>query len=511
MARRAKRTAPKRRVHARAVLAPAPTQNRPPTRDRPIGGVERRYQRETHPLVGATPERCASILLEAARGLPARLQDLYDDMRDRDLRLDAVCRTRTHAITSRPWRVRPPDGYEKDKDALEIARRTQSLVKRIRAASRSSALGGLDLLGGGWHVALSNIVGGVLCGYSVSQPEWQTSAEGWHYPARLEWLHPNRFSIGSDLGLRYAGVATGAVDGGTALTDYGRDRFVVHAPCGGRASYVTRSGPLLSCVFSALTKRLGMRWLVVAAERFGTPLPYATLPPGSTEALNDQAKAMLRAFNSDWQAVVTDGIKIDVVPMTGQATGDIHARIVDLANNDYAIQLLGQNLNAEVKGGSYAAAAAGGVLRMDLLGGDLAELDDTITQQIVEPIVRYNWPGAALPVYETELAPKSSKEIFAYHIAAGVVSPDEVRAGLGLDPLPGGAGTAMIPAQIQPGAAPAAVPGGALAGNPFPVGSAKALEWEAEMLARRGTSPTQTRSTHPLVQALRRSSDGLAS
>ena len=471
-----------------------------------------RNQRETHPIVGATPERVTAALLEAMRGVPARLQDLYDDMRDRDLRLDAVCRTRTHAITSRPWRCRPPDGLEKNAEAIEIARRVQSLIKRIRAAGVATTGIADDRLGGGWQTVLSNAAGGVLTGFSVQQNDWATSAEGWHYPARVEWMHPNRFTISQSLELCYSGVGIGVAGGGQPLSSYGRDRFIVHAPSGGRASYITRSGPLLSCVMPALTKRLGMRWLMTTAERFGTPLPYATVPAGSssggTNDLADSAKAMLRAFTADWQAVVTEGIKLDVVPMTGTATGEVHARIVDLANTDYAIQLLGQNLNAEVKGGSYAAATAGNVMRMDLLAGDLAELDDTLTMQLVEPIVRYNWPGAPVPIYETEIAPKSSKEIFAYHIAAGVVTADEVRAGLGLDPLPNAAGAALIPA-VQTG--PAAVPGGALAGDPFVPGTPKSMQWQAEMLARHGTSPTRSTSMHPLAQALRRSSDGLAS
>lgn len=184
---------------------------------------------------------------------------------------------------------------------------------------------------------------------------------------------------------------------------------------------------------------------------------------------------------------------------------------MDLAKcqeTNVAIVLLGQNLTTEVQGGSYAAIKGHELVRRDYLTGTAQPLDEGERRFVAVPWTRCNveadpiradeiaprpstdtdppadektkaetskakaeevkaWQEAGVAVDAEAMAkasgvalskdakPKTSAPIFAYHIQQGVVTIDEVRASLGLPPLPDGAGAKPAP---QPGApaAPAA-------------------------------------------------------
>lgn len=454
----------------------------------PVGYVTRptrRQVREQHPLIGADVNRIAAAFLSAFRGQPQILRDLEDDARDRDSRLDAICRTRVLAIQSRRWSIKPLN--DDDKEGKVLAQRATRIIREIP----------------GWRTRVGEFADGILRGTSLSELEWFINLRAEVAINGIHWVHPNRIRLDDGMRMQICEPGNGSSTG-TPLESFGPDKFVLHSPNAGRAAYITRRGVLLSCMLPALTKRYGLKWWLSAAERFGQPAPVIRVPDGSDDAIVEKAEEMLRQLTADWQAVLSKGMELDAVAgSTGQFTGEVQARLVELVNTDYAIQILGQNLTTETKGGSFAAAQVQDYVRQDILAADLSELDDTITAQILEPIVRYNWPGAGPLVYETEVTAKASKEIYAYHIQAGVVTPDEVRAGLGLEALPNGEGAKLIQPVVtgtQP-AAPALPPGGAA--TALPLSQDKANEMATEMTARGQTSLTSTSSTHPLERALK--------
>lgn len=383
---------------------------------------------QSHPLINANPTQVHSALINAIdHGLPEKLQDLFDDMRDRDPRVDSVCRTRVLTIASRPWSVNPPPGYESDKDAQRVAADVETIVRRIRSGGGITNAGG-----GGWRTALSEIADGILRSYSVSEIEWGVTPEGWRAPVRIHWRHPNRITFTDSLELR---IRTDESDYyGTPLDCFGPDKFVVHAPTAGRAGYPMRRGVMFGMLFPSLAKRYGLRWWLQAAERWGVPVPIAILPENSGDNANlrEQAQDALNRMKSTWSLVMYGGVKVEKFGGEGSFDVEVFSTLVERADMDIAIQGLGQNLTTEVKGGSYAAATAHNLVRMDLHAGDLAELDDTITNQLIEPIVRYNWPGAPVPVYETEIDTRG--DVTLDDVQAGIFTPNEYRSRKGFGP-----------------------------------------------------------------------------
>lgn len=455
----------------------------------PIGyqtGTSRRYGRETHPLIGSDVNRVQQALLTAFAGNPSQLQDLYDDARDRDQRLDAVCRTRVLAIQSRPWSVSPPVGLERNAEALRQASECARIIREIPS----------------WPTRVGELAHGKLNGYALSEIVWGSNARGYHAPTAICWVHPNRIRFDDNLEIQIVDAGSGSQTG-TPLAAYGPDKFLCHSPAAGRAAYIVRRGALIACMFASLTKRYGIRWWLKAAERFGQPAPYAVLPSNADDADRDKAKEMLRQLTADWQAVLSEGMEIKSIEgSTGQFTGEAQARLVELVNTDHAIQILGQNLTTEVKGGSFAAATTHDFVRGDILAADLAEEDADITAQLVEPIYRYNWPGAPVGIYETT---RHAADAFtAVDVQLGVCTIDEYRISKGHQPMADGRGNTIYVPPTQYGQAPQQ---SALSLPPLPSGGT-APSGDRPFSA---SSAMPGRSTHPLMSALRLPSGNPAS
>lgn len=368
-----------------------------------------------HPIQGNDVQKLVATLIESEQGNMSRLMPLYDDMRERDPRLDAVCRTRVLALTGKEYVLRPPVGMEQDASALEaVERMTRAL----------SVLPSITQL-------IAQLMDGALRGYSVVEIEWGVR-DGMRVPVELYWRDPSRFAFDDQMVIHRSDTEDPWP--GVPLSAFGPDRFIIHSPSGGRACYVTRRGALRPCMWPSMTKRYGLRWWLVAAERFGQPAPILKVPDGD-DNLFDDAADMLRGLSEDWQAVITEGMELEQLPGSGNFTGELHHSMVELANTEMAVAILGQNLSTEVQGGSYAAAKVHDAVRLDYLAADASELADTLRRDLLEPIMRYNWPDLPTPIWEFTLVQPETADVQEWHILGGIVSVNEARESLGFSPL----------------------------------------------------------------------------
>ena len=162
----------------------------------------------THPLVGADVGKISRILLDSEQGSMAGLMDLYEDMRERDGRLDAVCRTRTLALAGKDWTIAPPKGLEDDADAARAAEGCQEILCAVEE----------------FDAAIAHLMDGVLRSYSVVEIVWGRDRKGRSVPKALVWRHPGRFNFDKRHTLvRYD---SGDPFPGVPLED---DKFIVHA------------------------------------------------------------------------------------------------------------------------------------------------------------------------------------------------------------------------------------------------------------------------------------------
>lgn len=394
--------------------------------------------------LGADADEWFSIMVEADRGYTAPMIDMFADARDRDSHLDGVTRKRVQSMSGRPINFRPPEGFENDKEALEIAASVRRIVLTESRQFRSM---------------LAHLMTGAAYSYAVSPLRWTVNAYREHVP-HLGWQHCNRFGFDRD-SLRL-GFYEGRYRSNwrVAPLDEYPDCFVAHVPMGGRSDYPWRRGPIRSCIIPSFIKRRGLHFWLVLAEKFGMPQPYAIVPEGldhdgeSTSDTIATVQAALRGFSTHWSATFSKGVEINSIPGSGAVKADVHKALIDWAEMTTSIAMLGQNLSTKAEGGSFAAVEVHRYVADDLHLADSTELAETITQQVVEPVVRYNFPGAPVPVCTISIG--QQRAFSTQDVVSGIASEDEYRRGAGHEPQSdGGGGEYRRPTRVQvPATAP---------------------------------------------------------
>jgi len=410
----------------------------------PLDGAVTLVEREA---LNAKPQEWFRIMERADQGDTGSMIDMFSDARDRDSHLDGVARKRSQSMMGRPIVFSPAAGLEDDDEALEIARKVRRILLFESRKFRSM---------------LTHLMQAPVDSYAVSPIRWATNGNGEHVP-HLQWQHANRFAFTFDeLRLGFYTDKFRSQRNISPLEDW-PDSFVAHVPIGGRSDFPWRRGAMRSVIIPSFIKRQGLRFWMTLAERFGMPQIFATVPKGEDhddEASDDAVgvvETALKNMNRIWSMVVTEGVEVKAVEgSAGNLTGQVHQDLISWAEMTQSIGLLGQNLSTKVEGGSFAAAESHRFVADDLHLADATELSETITQQVCEPLVRFNWPGAPVPVCEISVAQKA---VFTNEdVRDGVASPDERRRTMGHEAQPDGQGadirrpaSVSVVANITPG------------------------------------------------------------
>lgn len=394
----------------------------------------------TYRALNADPQDWFTVMRAADRGHTGPMIEMFGDARDRDIHLDGVARKRAQSMMGRPIVFTPPDGAEEDRDARIIA----AIVRRLLLVESR-----------GFRSHLQHLMQGPLDGYAVSVKKWRTNRDGQWLPDLREFhssqvcFRETDFEMGWYGGSLFAGHSVGGVFSDSP------DSFVIHAPICGRTDFVWRRGVMRAAIIPSFIKRNGLKFWMTLAERFGMPQPYARIPDGedddggTSESLVAKTKEALENLGRIWSMVVSDSVEIDTIDGAGNVNADVHKELIAWANTAQSIGLLGQNLTTEVTGGSFAAAESHRFVAGDLHLADATELSETITQQIVEPVVRFNW-GAGAPVPQATITVAQRQTVQPDHVREGIFSADECRRSMGYDPMmdPRGADI-RFPVQVQ--------------------------------------------------------------
>lgn len=424
----------------RAEVMPAP----PSTR---VATATRRHTGTQDPARDRNLERAAAALARCFTGYTSDFIDCCKSTRRYDARLDAVARKRILAIVGRRWALKPPPGFETDREAIDNCRLVTSHFNETR----------------GFASKLGHLGHAVLEGHAGLQHQWYRNSRGENATQPRE-VHPRLFgwdTATAQAGVYMDGAASMGARSGLTFLDSARDEFVFHNPTSGGADDPWLRGALRARVLPSVAKRMGAAWWLKSLERWGQP--QVVLEKGSDEASENGEGAdaeyvrMLRQIGTDWRAVVPPGTKITSIPVT--LHHELHEKWVAKCDSDDAIAILGQNLSTEVVGGSFAAARAHSWVLATILEADLAELAETITDQWIEPIVRFNRPGSPVPWLYINPAPLSELTPADMGVVdeAGrrVFSAAEYRASKGYDMRPEDEQpeTAAAPVEMTPAAA----------------------------------------------------------
>jgi phage gp29-like protein len=334
-----------------------------------------------------TPSAVSSALRLAELGYMQRLSDLESELREKLPHLQAVLATRELAITAclrrGKWAVLPADvkGAGKTRKAAEVADYVRRRFQRLPAFADS----------------VGHLMGGVYFGRSACETLWARDAEG-IYPGRLVTVHPRRLSYATkhdwaihlydETGNEHD-PSLGTLPGLDLRNDpRSRDKFVIHEPKTVGAEYPTRQGVGRSLVFTGCFLRWTYAEWMQFAELFARPWRI-----GSFDKVIDDdddiatLETALKQLGSATTAVLPSGAKVEILSPKGEQK--THEQLRTAFNAEISKVVLGQTSTTELgDSGSYAATKVHDTVRQDILTADGASISETITRDLVMPMVR---------------------------------------------------------------------------------------------------------------------------
>ncbi len=313
----------------------------------------------SYPSERLTPQKLGRIFKEADQGDIARQVELFEDIEEKDARIHAVLQTRKQAVVGLPWEI---EGQGR------VAKAVRQMVQGIT----------------NFDEALTDLLDAVGKGFAVTEIAWQYE-DGMWWPRALNWKPQSRFRW--DDSMTRLLVVTDEEPMGMALP---QNKFVVHQ-YKARSGHPNRTALLRTVAWMYLFKHYSIKDWLVFAEVYGMPLRVGKFDVGTSEADKRALLDAVRGLGSDGAAIISKNTEIEFVEAAGKGSSDIYKALIDLANTEIALAVLGQNLTTEVKGGSYAAANVHDRVRMDLVEADCLNLARTLNTQLIRPFVDINF------------------------------------------------------------------------------------------------------------------------
>jgi phage gp29-like protein len=188
--------------------------------------------------------------------------------------------------------------------------------------------------------------------------------------------------------MRGAARAAGAVADAEPLAPF---KFIVHI-ARAKSGVPIRGGIARAAGWAYLFKNYILKDWVTFAEVFGQPVRIGRYHPGATE---QDKRALLRAVanvGTDAAAIIPETMMIELVEARRGGSPELYQRFCEYMDAQISKAVLGQTLTTELPrgGGSRAAAEVHERVRMDIKAADARRLQETITRDLVKPIVDLN-------------------------------------------------------------------------------------------------------------------------
>lgn len=403
----------------------------------------------TYPSAGLTPTRLAQIFREADTGEILQQAELYEEILEKDAHIQSQFQTRRLAVAGRTWEIVAVN--ENDPQSVDVAEFVRNAISRIR----------------NWQGALEDLLDAVPKGFSALQIHWMRGSLPKHNDSllveSLEWWHQKNFRFGRPTDITSNLSEIRRLDDADLLNgvDIQPYEFVImHSQS--RSGLPFRTALMRNVALLWMFKSFDVKSWIQFAEVYGLPLRVGRYPEGASDEAKKSLYDGLASLASDAAAIISEDTKIEFVEAAQKAASTaVFSDFVNWCNAEISKAVLGQTLSTEIgkTGGAFAAAQAHVGVSRDLFEADARKLDETITDQIVIPLVDLNFgPQDSYPYYKTSI------EEAADLIQRAEIDTKLVTAGLPIGrryfyetydiPEPGPDDEIVIPVAGQPFAGP---------------------------------------------------------
>lgn len=353
-----------------------------------VGHLQREF--DAHPSRGLTPIALNRIFQAAESGDLVPQVELADDMEERDAHLYAELGKRRGFVTSLDWDVEPPEGATPAEEKL--AKQVHEWLEMIEASANGVT--------GGMAVLISTMTDAILKGFAPQELVWNYVPDGSGRKVlapRATW-HPQRwFTTSADrrrflLRSREMTQATAdlpAVQGEELLPF----AWLMHVHPA-RNGYLARGSLVRVLAWPYLFKNYSVRDLAEFLEIYGLPLRLGKYPTGASDK---EKLALLQAVTQighNAAGIIPQNMLLEF-QAAAAGTEVPFAAMWDRMDAAESKAILGQTLTASE--GQHGTQALGNVhneVRHDIGEDDARRIAETITRQLILPLVTLNVAGA---------------------------------------------------------------------------------------------------------------------
>jgi SPP1 gp7 family putative phage head morphogenesis protein len=330
-----------------------------------------------------TPATIEHVIQEANAGYMRSLSDLESETVGIDGHLFNAVGKRFPALASVDYDVTPATGPgidpAKAQQCAELVRQGFSQIPNLRQAI-------VDLTWGHFH------------GRSSVEKQWiykPASALKWSI-TELNWIHPRRLSFGPERELRLndSMFQRGYFEASGFDLRSVPFKWIQFTPRL-RNEYPEREGIGPICLYWAYFKRFSTRERLILMEVFGKPWRIVEVEKDAkgigAEQL-DRAQDTADKLGSNASAQMPPGIHLKV-EQPGRGAGEVHADVVEQANDEISKIVNGQTRTSAAKSGAGLNSSADDVAASEqdqILGADGWRLSSVLTEQLARDFVVLN-------------------------------------------------------------------------------------------------------------------------
>ena len=199
-----------------------------------------------------------------------------------------------------------------------------------------------------------------------------------------------------------------------------------HATYGDPAS--SREALFNGCYWPVKFRHMVLEYGIRFLEKYGSPWLDVKMETGLQEERLNEILTVLQNTFQDGIVAHPDNTEITALAVGDSKSVQNYIDWMDILNREIDMCILGNNMSAEIKGGSYAAATALAGVRDDIIKED-CRMVETSMNQLIEWICWYNWPATTdLPkfrLYKSEPPTKERADIDTALKAMGVTFKKE--------------------------------------------------------------------------------------
>jgi len=334
-----------------------------------------------------TPGRLTTILSNLDSGDISDAMALFDEMEEKDLHLGAVTQTRALAAISQDRDIVPASGSAVDGQIADFVR------ERFESIPRRSAL-------------LCGLMSAVTHGFAMAEIIWDVSGgitDIVDIKPRPQKLFGFADMENAGSVLEFPRYLDPEVPGGVKLP---REKFIFHRHYAGHGDCL-RAGIYRGISWYYLFTNFTIKDWLTFIDLYGIPLRLGKFKNTADDSAREVLKDAVSNLGSDAAAVISDDTTIELIHSALSGNHTLFQSANEFFNLQKSKRVLGQTLTTEGGGssgggGAYALGKVHDRVRGDIVAFDCKSLDETLTFDLVRPLVDFNFgPQKAYPKIAT--------------------------------------------------------------------------------------------------------------